>query len=360
MTSKEANQVVQESLSDHHVETFPIADGGEGTVDAFINILDGRFITETITGPNGKKIEGVYGWVANQKLAIIEVAEGAGITKVPVDSLDPRKHTSFGVGEQILSALNLGAKEIIIGLGGSATIDGGVGLLQALGVTFYNQIGNLLDTLPIDLNQITRIDSTNLDNRLEDITLTVASDVSNPLCGPKGATYIFGLQKGLKETELETFENAMIHYQNVVNQATQTTKQQEPAAGAAGGIGFAFYSFFNTNFQSGFALLADKGHLASKICLADVVITGEGKFDRQTIQGKVPIGISRIAKSNNVPTIVFTGNIEGDILHLPEENIKAVIPIVDRAMTLTEAMENGPKLLGMAVKRTFHLINLTF
>lgn len=360
MTSEEANQVVKNTLQNqHNIETFPIADGGEGTVDSFVNLMKGSIISAPITGPNGKTISGKFGWIKSEKLAIIEVAEGAGITKVTPDTLDPRKHTSYGVGEQILMALDLGAKEIIIGLGGSATVDGGIGLLQAIGVQFFDQMANKLGQLPIDLAKIGSLETSEIDPRLTHVKITVASDVTNPLCGPDGATYIFGKQKGLREEELASYDKAMQNYQMVVNQTTATTMQNEPGAGAAGGIGFALYSFLPTTFQSGFELLAQKGELASKIEQADIVITGEGKFDRQSMHGKVPVGISRMAKQVGVPTILFTGAVEGHILDLSEENIVAIIPIIDEPMSLAQAMESGPKLLGRAVKRTFQLLNLS-
>lgn len=358
MTSKEANEAVRQALPNDSVETFQIADGGEGTVHAFVDLLKGGVITSPITGPNGEIIEGKFGWIEKEKLAIIEVAEGAGITKVDADSLDPKKHTSFGVGEQIISALDLDAKEIIVGLGGSATVDGGIGLMQALGVVFKDQFGSPLPLLPIDLGKVETIDVSNLDRRLNEVKITVASDVTNPLCGKEGATYIFGPQKGLMQDELPFYDQMMYHYQKVVNRETGTSKHGVPGAGAAGGIGFALYSFLDATFQSGFSLLADKGNLAKRIENADVVITGEGKFDRQSMQGKVPIGISRIAKKKKVPTIVFAGSVEDDLFDLKEENIVAIIPIVDQPMLLNEAMQNGQTLLTRAVQRTFHLLNL--
>ncbi|MBM6615301.1 glycerate kinase [Desemzia sp. RIT804] len=357
--SQEANEIVKQALPQHEVETFPIADGGEGTVEALVALLEGKKITESITGPNKERIQGVLGWVEKDRLAIVEVAEGAGITKVPTDSLDPTQHTSYGVGEQIRSALDLGAKEIIIGLGGSATVDGGIGLLQALGVEFYDDADQLLPILPIHLAAVKRINLEKMDSRLRNVAITVASDVNNPLCGSNGATYVFGPQKGILEEDLEEFDQGMKSYQEVVNKATNTHYETTLGAGAAGGIGFALYSFLNASFESGLHLLAEKGHLAEKIDQVDMVITGEGKFDTQSLSGKVPIGISRLAKEKNIPVIIFCGSAEGDKIELPEENIAAIIPIIDQPMTLETAIKKGPELLNRAVKRTFHLIALT-
>ncbi|WP_067842872.1 glycerate kinase family protein [Amphibacillus sediminis] len=357
MTSDEANAAVQLAIgAQHKVTTYPIADGGEGTVAAFVQLLDGETVTETITGPDGSQIEGKYGWIQDEKLAIIEVAEGAGITKVKPETLNPYFHTSFGVGEQIKSALDKGAQEMIIGLGGSATVDGGVGLLQALGVKFLDQNGAELDLLPIQLNQIKSIDKSQLDPRLYKVKITIASDVSNPLLGEQGATYIFGPQKGLASQTLAAYEQSLSQYAQLVNTITQTHCQDEPGAGAAGGIGFAFYSFFETRFQSGFSLLAERGKLAEKIAKADLVITGEGKFDSQSLNGKVPIGISGLAQSCHKPTIVFAGSVEEGLTAMPERNIMAIIPIIDQPMDLTQAIKNGPQLLHQAAKRTMLLI----
>lgn len=359
MTSAEANEVVKKALPDHHVVALPIADGGEGTVEAFTDMLNGELIEEPITGPDQQIIAGKYGWVKEKALAVIEVAEGAGITKVPSTSLHPKAHTSYGVGEQILSALERGASRLFIGLGGSATVDGGIGMLQALGVRFFDSAGGLLPVLPVELGKVAHIDASQLDKRLLQADITVASDVTAPLCGENGAVFVFGPQKGILEAELETFDQSMLHYQKIVNRVTKTNKQHEPGAGAAGGIGFALYSFFDAHFESGLELLAKEGNFAAAIKDADLVITGEGKFDRQSRFGKVPIGLSRIANACQVPVIVFAGSVEGHLLALPEENIIAVLPIVDEPMALDEAIEKGPILLFRAVKRLFHLMSLS-
>lgn len=358
MTSKEANEVIKKTLPQHQVETFTVADGGEGTVEAFIEILKGRYVEEKIIGPEGAKIDGKYGWIETERLAIIEVAEGAGITKITSSSLHPRNHTSYGVGEQIISALNLGAEEIIIGLGGSATVDGGMGLLQALGVKFYDSNNKLIPILPIELGKIHRINKEKMDARLRNIKITVASDVDNELFGKKGAVYVFGPQKGILAHDLDNYDKEMEHYAKVVNEATKTKQHYTPGAGAAGGIGFALYSFLNASFQSGFQLLAEKGNLENKIKNADLIITGEGKFDSQSLQGKVPIGISRLAKKYQTPVIIFAGIIEKGLVDLPEENIKAAIPIVEEPMSLDEAMKKSQILLESAVTRAFKLIDL--
>ncbi|GAB2480614.1 glycerate kinase [Alkalibacterium psychrotolerans] len=356
MTSEQANQAVKRALPQHEVINFPIADGGEGTVDAFTALEKGDIVTQTITGVNGTPYKGKWGWISKDNTAVIEVAEGAGIIQAKEDTFHPRNHTSFGVGEQIKHALDYGAETIILGLGGSATVDGGIGMLQALGVTFKDADNEPLPILPVNLAEVQSIDTTHLDERLKKVTIEMASDVSNPLLGENGAVSVFGEQKGLLKEEMSHYEKTLVHYAELISRATGTDHKYEAGAGAAGGIGFAVQSFFQCKFQSGLTLLAERGKLHLLLEDADWVITGEGKFDNQSLQGKVPIGISRMSKKSGVSVLVFAGKIEEGLTHFPEEGIKAILPIVDAPMSLKEAMTNGPILLERAVKRAFHLI----
>ena len=358
MSSQVANEIVKKYLPNHEVEIFPIADGGEGTVEVFVELEDGEIISQPMTSVNNRPDKGHWGWVEKSKTAIIEAAEGAGLIKADAATLHPRNHTSFGMGEQILQALDKGAETIILGLGGTATVDGGIGMLQALGCVFYSLDREPLPVLPVDLKSVEEIDTAGMDPRLKHTAIIIASDVTNPLCGLNGAVYVFGEQKGLAASELASYDQAMGHYRKVVEKATGRGKGDSAGAGAAGGIGFALLSFFDCRFESGFELLANRGNLEVKIKSADLVITGEGKFDSQSLQGKVPIGISRMAKQYATPTILFVGKTEDGLTSLPEENITAIIPIVDAPMSLKEAMSNGPRLLGKAVERAFHLVGI--
>ncbi|PRY74861.1 glycerate kinase [Alkalibacterium olivapovliticus] len=358
MTSEEANQAVIDALPQHEVYSFPIADGGEGTVEAFVSVEKGEIRSQTITGVNGEPYQGKWGWIEKDKTAIIEVAEGAGIIQANEETFHPENHTSFGVGEQIRQALDHGAETIILGLGGSATTDGGMGLLQALGAVFKGRKGNVLLILPVDLSAVSSIETTSLDSRLKEVNWQLASDVANPLLGESGAVYVFGEQKGLSKDELSSYDEAMTRFANLVSQTTQTDERETQGAGAAGGIGFAALSFFNCTFQSGLTLLAERGMFKDLLTDADLVITGEGKFDTQSLQGKVPIGISRLCKEAGIPVLLFAGKIEEGLTEVTEENIQAVIPIVDAPMPLKEAMMRGPELLGRAVTRAFRLIDL--
>ena len=358
MTSERANQCVKDALPDHEVTCFPIADGGEGTVDAFAAAMKGELITQSITGVNGEPYSGKWGWIEQDKTAVIEVAEGAGLIQAAKETLHPKNHTSFGVGQQIMQALECDAETVVLGLGGSATVDGGVGLLQALGVVFKDLDGEVMESLPVRLSDIHSIDTSGLDRRVFDVDWQIASDVTNPLLGEKGAVYVFGEQKGLSSDELSDYDKAMERYAEIVSKVTGKDERETKGAGAAGGIGYAVLSFLPCEFQSGLSLLAEKGELEALIEDTDLVITGEGKFDDQSLGGKVPVGISRLAERHGVPVLLFAGKLDTDRTAIEEENIQALIPIVDAPMTLEEAMENGPCLLEKAVKRTFKLIGL--
>lgn len=360
MTSEEANEVIKKTLKEHDVTCFPVADGGEGTVAAFCYVEKGEFITKPMTDVNGKESIGTWGYINKTKTAIIEVAEGAGIIHAHKDTFHPSNHTSYGVGEQIIQALDYGAQTIILGLGGSATVDAGMGMMIALGVTFLNHDGEVMSALPVDLSQVAEVDTSGIDARVADVSWLVASDVTNPLIGPHGATYIFGPQKGYLSSELAEKEQAMIHFSQVVAAKLNKSCHEMPGAGAAGGIGFSCYSFFDATFQSGLALLAERGHLKALISKADLVITGEGTFDSQSLSGKVPIGISRLAKEAETPVVLFAGKIEEGLSSLPEENILVTLPIVNEPMSLEMAMSDGKRLLKEAVERFNHVLDLGY
>lgn len=359
MTSLEANRIVKDTLTEHDVISFTVADGGEGTVQAFLEAEDGEYIQRTITNVNGKKMLATWGWMKESHTAVIEVAEAAGIIQADKDTFHPRHHTSFGVGEQISQALDYGATTIILGLGGSATVDGGMGMMMALGVKFLDECNQLLHALPVDLSRVKKVDMSGLDSRVKHVKWLIASDVTNPLLGSNGATYVFGPQKGFLKEELAEREQAMMQFSRAVEETLHVSCTEMPGAGAAGGIGFSCYSFFGATFQSGLDLLSERGKLKEKLRDVDLVITGEGKFDRQSLAGKVPIGMSRLAKEVGVPTVVFAGKVEQGLTELKEENIHVTLPIVNEPMTLDLAMAEGPRLLKEALERFQQILTLT-
>lgn len=357
LSSIEANRIVAKVLTDngHSVKEVAIADGGEGTVSAVIQNGDGQKISVPVHALNGQGITADLAWFASEKIAVIETAAASGI-----QFLDGTKHThplntsSYGTGELIVAALDLGAETIVLGLGGTGTIDGGIGLLNALGIKFFDKKKQLLPTKGSSLEKIAYLDKENLDPRLVGIKFWSASDVDSPLLGETGAVYMFGRQKGLLDKEIDSYEQGMRHYQKIVNDETTICAGD----GAAGGIGFAIRFFLNGTVRSGFEFIAEQTHLETLIQQADLVITGEGKMDNQSLQGKVPVGIGRIAKKHNVPVIAFVGSFKGDQALFYNEGISVIVPIIDQLTTLEEALTNANKNLHRSVERSIRLLTL--
>ncbi|MFD2617823.1 glycerate kinase family protein [Terrilactibacillus laevilacticus] len=359
LSSIEGGKVIETVCKQQNIEDvimLPLADGGEGTVDAFLHILGGVRKTVEVLDPLHRQIQADYGWIEESKLAIIETAAASGLPLLVDEERDPYRTSTYGTGQLVKDALDQGATDIIIGLGGSATIDGGVGLLQALGVVFYLEDGTKLPIGDIHLEKISSINIDHMDRRLKDKQLFIASDVTNPLVGPEGAVYVFGAQKGLQKQDMDGFDQAMDHYQRLVKETLGRDESETPGAGAAGGLGFALYAFFGGKFRSGFDLICQKANLEEKISKADLVITGEGKIDSQSLYGKVPIGVSRIAKKYHVPVFVFTGKAEGDLTDAYQEGISSIIPIIDEVTTLEQAMKEAPSYLERATRRTIQIL----
>jgi glycerate 2-kinase len=362
VSSTEAATIIEHTIKriDGKIETvaIPMADGGEGTVEAFLKILDGEKIEERVEDPLGREITAFYGWFEKEKTAVIETAAASGLPLLKEEELNPYLASTYGTGQLIKKALDKGAKKIIIGLGGSATVDAGTGCLQALGMKFFDKVGSELRACGGNLQNISSIDCSQLDGRLENTEIIVASDVNNPLLGPNGAVYVFGPQKGMKEEELAVFEKAMSHYADVVKQTAQKDERDSPGSGAAGGFGFSLKSFLSIQMISGFELIARFSRLEEHIKKADLAITGEGKFDSQSLHGKVPIGIARMAKKYYTPVVVFAGKIEGNLGSLESEGISLLYPIIDDVMTLQEAMKNGGELIKRSTYRLFKTLQL--
>ncbi|MDB5052213.1 MAG: glycerate kinase [Bacilli bacterium] len=338
---------------------IPMADGGEGTAETYRMIAGGEMIWHEVMDPCKRTIRANYCWSERDRTAVIETASASGLTLLKQIERKPDVLTTFGTGQLIRFALDRGAVKIVIGLGGSATIDAGIGCLQALGLKCFDRNGNELIEGSVLLDAIARIEYDQLDVRLSEVELVIASDVRNPLLGPEGAVYVFGPQKGLPPHELVEFEQRMSRLAEIVKHTTGRNMRNSPGAGAAGGFGFALLSFFpDIKMMSGFELIAKLSRLEEELQDADLVITGEGKFDAQSLYGKVPVGISRLAKPLNVPVVVFTGLSEGNEGAMQREGIRMVIPIIDRVMTLDDSMKNGEILLKRAVIRFFETIRL--
>ena len=337
----------------------PMADGGEGTVEAMVSNADGQWVTATVEGPLGGKVEARYGWLKEQRTAVVEMAAASGLPLLQDDQRDPHRASTYGTGQLILDVLERGARTLILGLGGSATVDGGAGCLQALGMRFMDKKGRVMERVAGgDLGRIAEIDPRELDKRLQRLTIQVASDVTNPLLGEQGAVRVFGPQKGLGEDQLAPFEAAMTRFADLAEKTSGRQVREEPGTGAAGGFGFGLRAFLEAQLCNGFELIATRTGLAETIDGADLVITGEGKIDAQSLFGKVPVGVARIARARGIPVVAFSGLIEDPGQRARIEGLTLLWPIVDRPMTVEEAMGGVAELLSRAARRLLETVHL--
>lgn len=315
----------------------PMADGGEGTVDAVLAASGGERRTATVRGPLGDEVEAHWGWLGEGSV-IIEMAAASGLHLVPASERDATRTSSFGTGELIRQALDAGATRIILGLGGSATNDGGAGLMQALGLRLLDADGRELPPGGAALADLARIDRSGLDSRLAHVRFEVAADVDNPLCGPRGASHVFGPQKGASPAQVEQLDAALQRYAQVVAQELGQDHSQQPGVGAAGGLGFAARAFLGACFRPGIELVAELAGLAEAVQGADLVITGEGRLDSQSLHGKTPVGVARVARAAGVPVIALAGSLGAGYQRLREAGIEAAFSLVPGPMTLERAM----------------------
>ncbi|WP_457970540.1 glycerate kinase [Acinetobacter calcoaceticus] len=335
----------KEVFSDAETILCPMADGGEGTLEAVLEVCKGEWREKTVVGPLGKPVQAKWGWLEQQKIAMIEMAQASGIQLVPPSERDACQSTTFGTGQLILDALDAGAKDIILTVGGSATNDGGTGLLTALGAVLLDANQNVLPDGGLALSNLSKIDLTHFDPRIQQTRFLLAADVTNPLCGPNGASYIFGPQKGATPAQVQLLDRALAHFADVSAQLLGFDKRDEAGSGAAGGLGFAAKSYLNAEFKAGVEVVAELNQLASKISNADWVITGEGKFDQQTLNGKTVFGVSRVAKMKNVPVIVIAGTLSEGYQALYEHGVTAAFSLTNGPITLEQACEQAAELI---------------
>lgn len=341
---------IQNVIPDAHIIHVPMADGGEGTVDALISSLKGQSIACEVTGPlPEQRIQTYWGLVDPGQTAVIEMAEANGIHLLKPSQRNPMLTSTYGTGEMIKQALDLSVKKIIIGLGGSVTNDGGAGMAQALGVRFLNHAGELIQVRGGNLDQVKSIDLSGLDPRLADTEIIVASDVNNPLCGPNGASYIFGPQKGATPEMVNQLDQNLGHFADVVARQIGRDHRHVAGAGAAGGLGFGLMAFTAASIRSGVELMIEQVQLSEKIAQADYVLTGEGKIDSQTSLGKTPFGVAQLAKQFNKPVIAFAGLVGEGIEDLFESGFSQIIGINPPDCPLEEALKNAEMNLEKAV-----------
>ncbi|MEX6663053.1 glycerate kinase [Pseudomonas sp. W2-17] len=323
----------------------PMADGGEGTIEAVLAACDGDWMSNQVSGPLAQPVQAQWGWLADTRTAIIEMAMASGLQLLSLDQRDATITTTFGTGELIKAALDAGAERVILAIGGSATNDAGTGMLSALGARFLDRDDQPLAPGGLALAQLTRIDLTGVDPRLSSVQFEVAADVNNPLCGVQGASHIFGPQKGASPEQVLALDAALGHFAEHSAQALGRDDSEYPGSGAAGGMGFAAKAYLNASFRPGVEVVADLTGLADALADADLVITGEGRFDAQTLRGKTPFGVARMAQRNNVPVIVLAGTLGEGYADLYAHGISAAFAVTSGPMTLEFACANAATLL---------------
>ncbi|WP_416769013.1 glycerate kinase [Pseudomonas sp. RHF3.3-3] len=325
---------------------YPMADGGEGTVESVLAACNGELRSETVQGPLGTPVRAHWGWLPQSRTAIIEMAEASGLQLVPPGQRDACVTSTFGTGQLIGAALDAAAQRIILAIGGSATNDAGAGALQALGLGLFDDQGRELPRGGLALAGLRRIDLGGLDPRLASVRFEIAADVNNPLCGEQGASAIFGPQKGASPTQVHELDAALGHFADQCAAVLPRDVRDEPGSGAAGGLGFAAKAFFAARFRPGVEVVAELVGLERAVQGADLVITGEGRFDAQTLRGKTPFGVARIARQQGVPVIVLAGTLGEGYEQMYQHGVDAAFALASGPMSLEQACAEAPALLS--------------
>lgn len=341
---------MRQVFPDAHYLCLPMADGGEGTVDAMVAASLGSRIETTVRSPLGQPIDAHFGWLADSQTAVIEMAAASGLHLVPLSQRNPLHTSSFGTGELILRALDRGARRIILGIGGSATNDGGAGMMQALGARLLDKHHHALPPGGAALQQLQCIDLSGLDPRLASTQTQVACDVDNPLCGERGASAIFGPQKGATPAMVSQLDNALQRYGEQIALTTGVAVLNAPGAGAAGGMGAALKGLLRAELRPGIEIVTEALDLDQAVQDASLVITGEGRIDSQTIYGKTPIGVARVAKRYSIPVIALAGSMSEDYAVVHEHGLDAVFSVLPRVTTLPEALQQAEVNLTTAAR----------
>ncbi|MDR0576427.1 MAG: glycerate kinase [Candidatus Accumulibacter sp.] len=338
------------------VRKIPIADGGEGTVEALVAATNGAMRRMDVTGPLGERVTAHWGVLGDGRTAVIEMAAASGLPLVPAERRDPRISTTRGTGELMRAALDAGLRKIIIGIGGSATNDGGAGMARALGARFLDDGGRELPDGGAALSRLARIDLSGLDPRLEDCRITVACDVDNPLCGPRGASAVFGPQKGATPEIVAELDAALGHFSTLAEKAAGRAVAGLSGAGAAGGLGAGLMYFTPAQLRPGVEIVLDAVNFAGVAEGAAFVLTGEGRTDFQTAFGKAPVGVARVAKRFGAPVFCLSGGLGDGADDVLAQGIDAVMSICDRPLTLDECMKTGGALIESATERLCRVI----
>ncbi|HEN9866005.1 TPA: glycerate kinase [Streptococcus agalactiae] len=364
LSSLEAGNAIKESINEvipgADVEVHPLADGGEGTVEALTLGMGGTIETIPVKGPIGEKVHASYGIIPQRQLAIIEMAAAAGITLIATEERNPLHTTTYGVGEMIKDAISKGCRHFIIGIGGSATNDGGAGMLQALGYALLDKDNQEISLGAQGLADLKSISTDKVIEELKECDFKIACDVTNPLCGAQGCSSIFGPQKGADEDMITKMDTWLSNYATLATSVSEKADATIEGTGAAGGLGFAFLAFTNATLEPGIDIILSKINIEKAISVADLVVTGEGRLDGQTVMGKAPIGVAKLAKKYGKKVVAFSGSVTEDAILCNQHGIDAFFPIVRRLISLDEAMskEVAYKNMKETATQVFRLINL--
>ena len=362
LRAKEVAEIIEEGIKrvfpQAEVIKIPLADGGEGTIEAILEARGGKVISQEVASPLGERIKAHFGILDDGFTGIVEMAQASGLSLVPQSQRNPLLTTTYGTGELIKAALDRGCKRIIVGIGGSATVDGGAGMVQALGAKLLNGKGKQISFGGGSLGEIVSIDMSSLDSRVKNTEVLVASDVDNPLCGPKGAARVYGPQKGATPEMVKTLEKNLAHFAMMIKKYLNKEVKNIPGAGAAGGLGAGLIAFLGAELRPGIKLMIEASRLEERIKGADLVISGEGRIDEQTVYGKTPVGVAEMAKKEKIPVVIIGGEIRGDVEALYERGVDAVVSCIDRILPRAEAMKEAKETLRQATERAMRLIKI--
>lgn len=364
LSSMEAGQAVAEGIRrvmpSAGIRIRPLADGGEGTTEALTAGLGGELKSLTVTGPLGRPVTASYGLIRERKMAVLEMASAAGLTLISQEERNPLEATTYGVGEMIRDAIGEGCRHFLVGIGGSATNDGGTGMLSALGFQFLDSEGQPIPLGAKGLENLARISTENARPELSQCSFHIACDVTNPLCGENGCSAVYGPQKGADPEMIRQMDHWMERYGDLAARTFPAADKEAPGAGAAGGLGFAFLTFLNGSLESGVGMVLKEINLKDDIRDADLVITGEGRLDAQTVMGKAPIGVAHLAKEYGKPVIAFSGAVTREAGLCNQHGIDAFFPIMRGVVSLQEALDPGEARINAAdtAEQVFRLIQL--
>jgi len=351
---------IRRVLPGAEIVKVPMADGGEGTVQALVDATGGKLVTQEVTGPMGERVEASFGLLGDGESGVIEMAAASGLPLVPPEKRNPLFTTTHGTGELILAALERGRRRLIVGIGGSATNDGGAGMAQALGAKLLDADGRDIGLGGGALAALDSIDVSGMTLLLAEARVQVACDVTNPLCGPEGASHVYGPQKGATPAMVAQLDANLAHYAELIRRDLGREVGEMPGAGAAGGLGAGLVAFCNAELKPGIELVIDAVKLEETMQRADLVITGEGKIDAQSAFGKTPMGVAELAQRLGVPVVAIGGTIGEGAEGLYEHGVGLIMPIIDRPMTLEEAMKPtvAKTLIANAAERIARAIDL--